>query len=115
MDGPWWEDLHTVLQFSKHYHHTKFQVNSSNGWRVLEAIPSEREDAAKCGKSLVAQIFSHIKIRTFIALALYSLDVYYEFYIKMWFFGTFLGIFGQHGDPQRLKLCILIKVSSIII
>jgi hypothetical protein len=91
LGAPWWEDLHAVLQFSKHYHHTKFQVNSSNGWRVLEAILSEREDAAKCGRSLVAQNFSHIKIRTFIALALYSFDVYYEFRIKMWFLGHFWG------------------------
>jgi hypothetical protein len=41
VDDPYWEVLQGVLQFSKHYHHTKFEVIISNGYRVLEAIPSE--------------------------------------------------------------------------
>ncbi len=41
MDDPCWEELHDVLQFSKHYHYAKFQVNISNRCRVLKAIPSE--------------------------------------------------------------------------
>jgi hypothetical protein len=63
VDAPWQEDVHTVLQFSKYYHHKKFQAIISNGCRVLEAIPSENWDAAVFGSSKVAQKISNIKTK----------------------------------------------------
>ncbi len=62
-----------VLQFSKHYHHIKFQVNSSNGCRVLEAIPSEKWDAADFGSSMVAQKISIQKTKFLSIVTLSSL------------------------------------------
>ncbi len=38
MDDPRWEVLHSVLQFFKHYHHTKLEADISNGCRVLEYV-----------------------------------------------------------------------------
>jgi hypothetical protein len=68
VDNPWEEDLHAVLPFSKYYHHTKFQVTISYGCRVLEAIPSERQDAMVFGRSMVAQKTSPVKNKNFSAL-----------------------------------------------
>jgi hypothetical protein len=51
-----------VLQFSKHYHHIKFQAIISKHWRVLEAIPSERRRVRFGGKWKIyggSKIVSH--------------------------------------------------------
>jgi hypothetical protein len=71
LDAPWQEDVHRVLPFSKICHHIKFQVIISNGCQVLEAIPSEKCDAAVFGSSILAQKISSIihllKILAFVA------------------------------------------------
>ncbi len=36
---PWQENMHDVRKLFKYYSHIKFQVNISNGSRVLEALP----------------------------------------------------------------------------
>jgi hypothetical protein len=61
MDDPFWEVMHVVLQFSKYYRHTKFQVNISNGCRVLEAIPSKKRELWRIAGDLVAQNLSFNK------------------------------------------------------
>jgi hypothetical protein len=63
VDNPWRKHVDRVLQFSKHYHHIKFQAIISNSCRVLEAISSERWDAAVFGSSMVAQKISSKKTK----------------------------------------------------
>jgi hypothetical protein len=66
--------VHRFLPFSKHYHHIKFQVIISNGSRVLEAIPSEKWDAAVFGSSMVAQKISSKKTK-FLSILLAYLSI----------------------------------------
>ncbi len=73
LDALWQEDVHRVLSFSKYYHHIKFQVIISNGCRVLEAIPSEKWDAAVFVSSMVAQKISNKKTKFLSIVTLSSL------------------------------------------
>jgi hypothetical protein len=63
VDTPWLEAMHEVLQFVKHYHHTKFQVNISNRSWVLEAIPPNLHDCTRPCRLMCDDDLRSIKIR----------------------------------------------------
>ncbi len=107
--------MNGVLQFFNCYHHIKFQANISNDYRVLEAIPPKNPVSGnfrelRGGSKLVS--YGVVFFNTLIISDLQQLI--FPIFIKCVFSALFCDS-GRMSDPQLLKFCLKIWLSSQII